>query len=255
MIFKRSLTLVGLVATAALVFVGGLQAAEAPKAPALSTLVSVEDLIGQVADYVKELEECVENQEEYEDSVEKIERYSNSLAVIALAVGLHDQDSALRKAAPALVKASQELAKAKDFSGAKAGVAGIKAALSVSGDPSVLKWSTVASLPSLMKQVPLVNTRLKRYLKPGRFEKSAKDIAGNSAALMAISQGSMLSVDETEAPDKVAEWFKYCTDMRDAAGALNQAVHAKNEDAAKAAMDALQQSCEDCHAVFHTDDQ
>jgi cytochrome c556 len=87
-----------------------------------------------------------------------------------------------------------------------------------------------------------------------RFEKGAPFITGNSAALVAIGQGSMPNADETEAPDKVAEWYKYCIQMRDAAGALNKAVHAKNEDAAKEAMEALQQSCDDCHAVFHQDD-
>ncbi len=254
MIRKRPFALVVAAAVLAVLFVGGLQAAEAPKAPALSTLVNAEDLVGQVEKYVETLEECVENLDEYEDSVAKIERYSNGLTVIALAIGLHDQDSPLRKAAPVLVKASQELAAAKDFAGARAGVAKVKAALSANGNPSTLKWSKVAALHALMKQVPLVNTRLKRYVKPSRFEKSAKDIAGNSAALVAIAQGSMGSADETEAPDKVAEWFKYCVEMRDAAGALNKAVHANNEEAAKVAMGALQQSCEDCHAVFHTDD-
>jgi len=255
MILKRPFARAGLVAAVAMVLlsVGRLRAAEAPIAPALSTLAPVEDLVSQIEDYLKEVEESVEDQEEYEDSVEKIDRYSNSLAVVALAVGLHDQDSPLRKATPALVKASQELAGAKDFAGAKAGVAKIKAALSASGDPSTLKWSKVASLPTLMKQVPLINTRLKRFLKPGRFEKNAAVIAGNSAALVAIGQGSMPNAEETEAPDRVADWFKYCVEMRDAAGALNNAVHARNEDAAKTAMAALQQSCDDCHTIFHKD--
>lgn len=232
---------------------GGVQAAEPAQTPALSTLVPVEDLIGQADDYVEELEDCVEDLEEYQDSVDKIKRYADSLAVIALAIGLHDQDSRLRKAAPALVKASQELAGAADFPSARAGVANVKAALSSNGDPSSLKWTRVASLKTLMEQVPLINTKLKRYIR--RFEKGAPYIAGNSAALVAIGQGSLHNAGETEAPDKVAEWYKYCVDMRNSAAALNKAVHAKNEDAAKTAMDALQQSCDRCHAVFHKEEE
>ncbi len=253
MIPKRPIGLVGaLLAVALVLTVGELHAAEPPQAPVLSTLVSVDDLVAQVEYYVDELEECVEDLEEYEDSVEKIARYSNTLAVVALAVGLHDQDSKLRKAAPVLVKASQELAHAKGFSNARAGVARVKAALSASGNPSTLKWAKVGDLHALMKQVPLVNTRVKRYLR--RFEKGAKYLAGGSATMVAIAQGSMPNADETESPDKVQEWYQFCAQMRDAAGALNEAVHAENEDAAKQAMVALQQSCDDCHAVFHQDE-
>ncbi len=253
MIEKRSFGLVGaVVAIVLFLTIGEIQAAELLRGPALSTLVPVEDLVDRVEYYVEELEECVEDLSEYEDSVEKIERYSNTLAVIALAAGLHDQDSSLRKAAPVLVKASQELANAKDYSEARAGVAGIKAALSASGNPATLKWTKVADLHALMERVPQINVRVKSRMR--KFERGSSDLKGYSASLVAIGQGSMANADETEAPDKVAEWYKYCTQMRDAAGALNKAAHAKNENAAKLAMEALQQSCDDCHAVFHQDD-
>jgi len=248
---KQSLSVITLLALALILSFGGLQAAELTPAPALSTLVPVNDLADQIEYYVEELEECVEDSEEYEDSVDKIKRYSSTLAVLALAVGLHDQNSELRKAAPVLVKASQELANAKDYAAAKAAFSGIEAALSASGNPATLKWAKVADLHALMEQVPLINTRLKRYIR--RFDKGAPYIIGNSAALVAIGQGSMANADETEAPDKVAEWYKYCIQMRDSAGALNKAVHAEDEAAAGIAMEALQQSCDDCHAVFHQD--
>jgi hypothetical protein len=252
MLVGRSLGPVAAVAISAVLFgVGTLQAADLPQAPILSTLVPVEDLVAQVEFYVEELEECVEDAEEYEDSVEKIEKCANTLAVIALTLGLHDKESRLQKAAPALIRASQELAKAEDFAGATAGVDGIKAALSAAGDPRLLKWGKVANLRALMDQVPLINSRMKRYMR--RFERGAKTLAGGSAALVAISQGSMPNAYETEAPDRAAEWYKFCAQMRDAASTMNKAVHAKDEEAAKVAMDALQKSCDDCHAVFHTE--
>ena len=241
-----------MVAAVVALAVGGSQAAELPPAPPLSTVVAAEDLVDQVEYYVEELEECVENSEEYEDSVEKIERYSNTLAVIALAVGLHDRGSRLSKAAPVLVKASQQVANAKDYASARSAVSSMKAALTASGNPATLKWTKVAHLHPLMEQVPLINTRVKRYIR--RFEKGVPYIKGNSAALVAIAQGSMANADETEAPDKVVEWYKYCAQMRDAAGALNKAVHNNDESAAEVAMEALQQSCDDCHAVFHQDE-
>jgi cytochrome c556 len=39
--------------------------------------------------------------------------------------------------------------------------------------------------------------------------------------------------------------------MRDAAAALNKAVREGSQDAADKAISALNQSCDDCHAVFH----
>ncbi len=239
----------GAMAVALLFAVSQILAADLPPAPPLSTLAPVDDLVGQVESCVEELESCVESKEEYEDSAEKLERYCNTLAVIALTIGLHDQNSKLKLAAPGLVKASQELAAAKDFASARAGVARVKAAMSSSGNPAALRWAKVASLHALMEQVPLVNTRLKRYMR--RFDRGAPMIAGYSASLVAIGQASMANADETTAPDKVAEWYKYCLHMRDGSAALNKAAHAKDEEAAKAAMAILQQSCDDCHAVFH----
>ena len=242
----------GAMAVALLFSVSQMLAADLPPAPPLSTLVPADDLVGQVESCVEELESCVESKEEYDDSAEKLERYSNTLAVIALAIGLHDQNSKLKQAAPGLVKAAQELAAAKDFASARAGVAKVKAAMSSTGNPATLRWAKVASLHALMEQVPLVNTRMKRYISR-HFDRGAPLIAGYSASLVAISQASMANADETTAPDKVAEWYKYCLQMRDGSAALNKAAHAKNEEAAKAAMAILQQSCEDCHAVFHNE--
>ena len=254
MIRKESFGLINAVAVASLLLVmGRLQAAEPPLPPALSSLVPVEDLVAQVEYYVEELEECVEDSQEFEDSAEKIERYAGTVAVLALSVGLHDQDTPLRRAAPVLVKVSQELAVSKDFSSARMAVSKLKAALTSTGNPAALKWGKVADLHALMEQVPLINTRIKRYMR--RFEKGIPYVIGNSAALVAIGQGSMPNADETEAPDKVAEWYKFCIQMRDSASALNKAAHANDEAAAETAMKALQQSCDDCHAVFHQEDK
>ncbi len=244
---KRLFLLV--VAIAVISAAGWLQAAEVPQTPAFSTLVPVTDLVGQVESYVKELEECVENEADFADYAEKIQRCAHSLAAVALAMGLHDERTPLQKAAPAVIKACQQLSVAKDYAAAKAGVDGVKAALAASGDPAALKWSKVASLRPLMVEVPLINIRMKRYIR--RFEKGAPLLASESAAIVAISQASLANADETEAPDKVSEWHKYCVQMRNAAGALNKAAHTKDEQAANAAMEALQKSCEDCHAVFH----
>ena len=102
-----------------------------------------------------------------------------------------------------------------------------------------------------MKQVPLINTKLKRNIKPEKFQKKAKDTAGYTAVIAAIAQGSVADLSETKNPEQVQQWYKFMTAMRDDAGEVNAAIHQRNEPAAAKAMKKLAQSCEDCHAVFH----
>lgn len=242
---------------AAALAASGLLAADLPQSPPLSRIVPVADLDGQVKFYLDELEKCVQDEAEYRDAtsrvdakaVTKLEKKSHALAVIALAVALHDQPSQFKKAAPGLIKAAQDLAKAADYQSAKKGVENAKAALFSTGDPSSLKWMKVAAMAPLMGEVPLIHTRMKRDIR--RFDRNIERLAGGAAAIAVIAHGSMPNADETEKPDEVQKWYQYCIEMRDAAAAMNRASHEKSLDAATEAMAALQKSCDDCHAVFH----
>lgn len=243
--------LVGLVAVVAVFLASVALAADSPK---VSTFAPAKDLVAQVDYYVERLENAVKDESEYKDSKDKIVKDANTLAVLALTLGLSDEDNNYKKAAPGLVKASQKLCAAKDFAAAKAGVAGVKGALSSSGDASGMKWEKVASLEALMAQVPLVNSRLKRNVGGIRFAKMAKENAGGSAALAAIAQASMANADDVKKLGDAEKWNKFCAEMRDAAGALNAAIHGKDKDAAGAAMKKLAKSCDDCHEVFHPEE-
>lgn len=225
-----------------------------PDAP-VSAYAPAADLVGQVDYFVERLTDAVESEEEYNDSKDQITKDANTLILLALALGLHDQDNQHKASAGALMKAAQDAAGAADFAAAKTAVEAVVAAAK-SEDPSgaELKWEKAASLPELMKQVPTVNTRLKRYIKGTRFESKAEDTAGYSATLAVIGQGSIPNVGETEKPDEAEKWRQFCLQMRDAAGRLNAAIHAQDRGAADVAMDALQQSCDDCHAVFHQEE-
>ena len=247
----RWVGLVGVVAVVLVLSTGSVFAAEPPAAPKVSTFAPAKDLANQVDYYVERLETAVQNEAEYKDAGDKIGKDANTLVILALALGMHDEDNKCKKAAPGLIKAAQKLAASKDFASAKAGVAAVREALSSSGDAAGLKWEKAASLPALMQQVPLINSRLKRYLRGPRFEKMAKETAADSAAIAAIAQGSMADLEAVKKAGDEAKWFKFCADMRDAAGALNAAIHAKDRAAADSAMKKMTQSCDDCHAVFH----
>jgi hypothetical protein len=227
--------------------------AEPPAAPKVSTFAPAKDVVSQIETYVARLEESVASEDDFKEAEAKVVKDANTLILLALAAGLHDEDNKAKAAAPAIMKAAEELAKAKGYAAAKAGVAAVKKALDATdGNPAELKWVKSASLPDLMKQVPLVNSRLKRNLRGPKFKSKARDNAGDAATLGVIAQGSI--ADDSEAKknnEDVQKWFRLCVQMRDAAASLNKAVHEGNQDAADKAMSALNQSCDDCHAVFH----
>jgi hypothetical protein len=223
-------------------------AALAAGAP-VSAYAPAEDLVGEVAAYLKGLETCVASEEDYKDYAEKIARDANTLVLITLALGMHDEDNQYKPSAGGLVKAAQELAAATDFASASRSVAALKqAAQSQSAPAAELKWEKAASLPETMKKVPLVHTSLKKYIR--RIETRSQPARGEAAVLAVIAQGSMANAGDTKRPDEVEKWRRYCIQMRNAAASVGAAIRAKHEGALTATMTRLQQSCDACHEVF-----
>ncbi len=222
-----------------------------PPAPKVSTFAPAKDLAYQADQYLKSLVGSVVNEDTYKDDQSKIATDANTLIVVALALGLHDEDSKYKARAEALMKGAEAVAAAKDYASAKKAVAALRKAADEGKADAELKWVKAASLPELMKQVPLVNNKLKRYVKGENFKKKAKEAEGCSAAIAAIAQGSMADLSATKKPDQAEQWYGFVAAMRDYAGAVNAAVHKGDEPAAAEAMKKLQQSCDDCHAVFH----
>lgn len=243
--------LLGTLTGLAFVLAGTVSAADLPEAPKVSSFAPATDLAGQLEAYVDGLQEGVKDAAGFEEAKSKLTKDANTVLLIALGLGLSDKESAYKEAAPALVEASKKLMAAKDYEAAKGGVQAIKEAMTSKGDPSKLSWKDAkdASLAELMKQVPLINTKLKRNLR--QFKQRAKETAGQTAVIAVIGQGSMPLAGETQKPSEAEAWFKHCTQMRDAAGAVNAAIHAKDQKAAEKAMTDLAQSCDDCHAVFN----
>jgi hypothetical protein len=209
-------------------------------------------LVGQVDLYIKELGKAVADEQEYKDSEGKVAKDGSTLAVIALTLGMHDQPNKYKAIAGGLIKAAQQAAATKDFQSAKKAVAALKE-VAEGKDPTggELKWEKVAALPELMKQVPLINNKLKLKIKGEKFISKAKDTAGYTAAIAAIAQGTIADTSEAKSPAQVKQWYAFSQAMRDHAGAVNAAIHKRDEPAAAKAMTKLAQSCDDCHAVFH----
>ena len=230
--------------------------AAAPSEVKVSDFAPADDLAAQVSEYIEKLEEAVKTEEEYNDSESKIDRGANTLVLIALALGLHDEDSEYKSSAAAMMQAAAELAAAEDFAAAQAAVAALKSAADGKGDAVdiELKWEKVAPIEPIVEQSQIVYTKLKRFVKGKRFESKADQTRGLSAVIAVIAHGTIPNVDETKKPDAVAEWEKLCIQMRDAAAEVNAGIRAADKDATAAAMAKLDQSCHDCHAVFHEEE-
>jgi hypothetical protein len=237
----------------ALVAMAAVATAADPAAPKVSTFAPAKDVVSQIDYYLNRIEGAVQSETEYKDSGDQVARDANTVILLALAAGMHDEENKYQAAAAGLMKAAQELAKAKDFAAAKAGVEAVKKASESKGDAASLKWTKVADLDSLMKQVPTVNTRMKLYLKPTSIKKKANDAAGSAATLAVIAQGSMADTSEAKNDEQVKQWQKFCAEMRDAAAKLNKDIRAGDATAANETVKTLMKACDDCHAVFQPD--
>ena len=229
-------------------------AAAASGVPDISTFAPAKYLTAEVAEYIEDLEGAVETEEDYNDTPDKVARLASTLAVMAVGLGLHDEDNPYKASAGALMKAAQDLAVTTDFASAQAGVAAVKAA-AASQEPSdvELKWGKIAALAPLMKQVPLINSKLGRSVK--RLDRSADDAQSYSAVIALIAQGTVNNSDETIAPERVEDWIELCIAARDGAAAVGAAARAGDAEAAAAAMQKLDETCTACHEIFNPEEE
>ena len=223
-----------------------------PAVPPVSSFAPADDLVDQFDFYTKRIEEVLADKNDFDDAAKsRLKKDANTLTALALTLGMHDAEHHFKSSAGELLKAAQSLATAANYEAAEAGLAALKKAIAIKQcRPEKLKWEQVASLEELMKQVPTVNATLKRGLTPQRFKTLQKQSAGQAATLAAIAQTVMADTKAVKDPADLDKWYQDCAEMRDAAGAVNAAIHADDQPATAAGMARLAKSCETCHAVF-----
>ncbi|HKD35468.1 MAG TPA: hypothetical protein VKB78_01670 [Pirellulales bacterium] len=217
--------------------------------------MSADDLAGELRGIVARLDGLLAKADDYDEARQShIAKEADVAAVVALGLALDEKDQPLKQSAASALAASQALAKATDYSAAKRAFDQLKAALDgkAGGKASAapMQWKPVAPLGLLMKEVPQVNNRLKRAVQAERFKSQAKTSAAASAALVAIAEEAATDHDAVKKPADLPRWEQFCAEMRDAAGSVNQAIHAGDADRASQSMAQLAQSCEHCHKAF-----
>lgn len=231
-----------------------------PAPPPVSKYAPAADLAGLAQDYAGSFSEPTSDADKYNEAAQaKVKKDAHTLAVVALALHLSDEDHPLKPASPALVAAARELAAAADVEAARSAagkidrLVGGAASDEGSDAPTLADWQKVASMGALMKQVTFVQNRLKRGLQPNRFQQLSGETAKYAALLAVIGQAVTVDTHEVKNPADLPDWYRYCGDMRDAAGEVNAAIHAQDLDAVNAAMVRLEKSCNGCHQVFRKD--
>ncbi len=222
-----------------------------------------EDLCGQIDEYVtkmgKELDD-LDGTTKYKDDADFIVRDCNALALVALSVGMSEDDSPYKKAAPAIIKAALALADAADYASAKKAYAELQESLKSTAGGE-LGWTKIGKLGPLMKAVPNLSSSLTRLTNTEKklktqVEKQPKRLFGSLATMAALMQGSIANAEDTEKPDMKAEWKKECESFRDAALKANVAAHGFAEGTVDyktywETFKAMTDSCDKCHQTFY----
>jgi cytochrome c556 len=219
----------------------------APPAPAA-------DLTAQLDAYIAEIDQALADPKAYDLAKQsRTWKNANTLVVLALVLANHPEQHPLKGSSAAIAEAAGGLAAAAETSAseAQAALAKIKEARAGKAAPvAAPKWENAASVPALMKQVPLVHAGLRRGVAPNRLAKLATASAGQAATLAAIAEVSMHDKEYGTTPELAAQWTAMCAEMRDASGEVNSAVHALDQARVDAGMKRLLQSCDACHARF-----
>ena len=221
--------------------------------PPPSRWAPVAGLFTHVDATIARLRETLADAEDY-DLADQSRARKDAEVLVALAQVLsrHDEDFAEQAAMPRLHAAAERLAASgESHAEAARALTDISAARGGQADPDVaVRWEKSASLPILMKQVPLVHAALKRSVDADRWRRQSAASQGQAAALAAIAAVSALDHEYAKTPAETTKWDELCGQMRDAAGAIGAAIRTEDRTALAEGMSRLHVSCEACHAAF-----
>lgn len=220
------------------------------------------DLELQLTSYLEKIAKDLEDLQvnpNFSDGVESLYRDANMFAILALAIGLSPEKSEIAPSVPAMIVASQNLAKVKTLEEATAAMAKLQESIGKASEANLSWGKTVVLAPVMKKAIPALSTEIKRLT---RSEKTfargnnSEKVRGASAALAVAALGCRPNVDETLAPNEHELWEKYCRQLYEASLNLNNVVHQTIEgkasfDSLSKAFDAVDETCNTtCHEKF-----
>ena len=206
---------------------------------AVSAYAPIEILGAQVESYVKTLEKNVKSEKDFD--LDEVRQNGATLATFALTLGMSDEESPLKKAAPAILKASEELVKTTNYAEAQKAVSAVRSAMDTTSDEK-MEWQAVGDVTLLMRKVPLLDTRLRREVKKNR--------ADQAVVLAVIGQVCALDTSVAKTAEEANQWAEFSRLLRDRAAAITQQIQTKETSDLESSLDALSEACDACHEVF-----
>lgn len=228
-----------------------LVTADEAGSPKPSQYAPIQDVVAQIEAFLQQLGTDLSAEADYgDDQKSRVAKDANTLIVLAQILATHNEKHDRQKSAAPLLSASQGLANSTEkFADAKSALEKVNAAWK-SDSGGEVKREPVANLQLLMKQVPIVNNKLRSGVSGRRFDRTIDQNAGLATTLAAIAEASSVDTDYCTGKDEEARWAKICAEMRDAAASINAAVRKKDQKAATAGLERLVKTCDDCHHDF-----
>ena len=221
----------------------------------VSAFAPVKDTETELKYFVSKMGKDLSDQEDFgEDQSRRLGLDGSTVAVLALTLGMHDEDSEHKASAGTLIELATEVVdNAEDFEAASKSYQKLAEALESKPESEAeLSWDEpVADIVALMQQVPIVNNRLRRGVSDKRrFERNAKKTATKAVTLAAIAQVSMMNTDYCSDEDDEKAWQEICVEMRDACAEVYQALQDKDQEKAIAGNARVVETCDACHERF-----
>jgi hypothetical protein len=218
-----------------------------------STYAPAKDLESQVQFFLDRMKEDLEDPSKYNASrIKRVRRDANTLAILALVLGKHDERNRFQSSAVGIITHSLSLAgKCQNYADAKVAYGRLVESMSLHEASAALPWKCVGDIVELMNQVPTLHTNLRGTVRSEtRFDLARDKAAGLAATLAAIAQVSVLDDSYCADPADQKDWIELSGLMRDASYAVNQAVRQGDQAVAIEALKPLARTCDDCHAKF-----
>jgi hypothetical protein len=209
------------------------------------------DLIQQAEFFQGRIAESLSGAGGYDEPEQaRTQKDAQTLAIVYLCLARHEEKHPLSGPASARFSAAREIAENyKDKAKVQASLdklASLSPGTAAPEKPP--EWQAVGEIPVQMKHSQFIENRMKRGLADERsFKRRAKETAGYVATMAAYGQVWRLMAPKDDAHGK---WTQFSDEQRDAAGALNGAIHTQDWPAGREAARKLTQSCNACHNLY-----
>jgi hypothetical protein len=216
----------------------------------LSEVAPVEDLATEVKAKLVLVDGYLKDDQTFSDSKEKlIPQSAGVLAVLGQAIAEHEEKSKVQVSGADLRDAAHKIVNSKSRNEAIAALEQAKeaAAGKQTGAAVEHEWNKLINLHSLMEEVNLRNSSIRRVLRRSRDPQTDSLHATTLAVLALVIEAD---THEVKNPADLSEWRKHAKDVQSHMTAVSAAIKQKDSKTGNARFLQANKSCVQCHTHF-----